>query len=341
MIATALAAGCGGGSGLKLTLLDSSHQRPSNVAVYFTVDTRDGEPVPGLTAESFRIYEDGQLVSVHESKQTILNPEIASAHYTVLLVDMSGSVVESDDVPTIVAAASSFADRVGKHQQVAVYAFDGGKDLVRISDFSSNTGQLHRGIERLDGFKSKDPSTNLNGAVLNAVKALDRQMRRTRVPLVFGTIVVFTDGSDRAARVSRDELHDALEQVEHDVYVIGVGNEIDEDELQAIGRSGAILSKDRQDITSAFEETAARIEAFTKRYYLLGYCSPARAGAHEVTIEAQYEGKTGTLNYEFDANGFRPQCNPEKKPRFDIRRPRDPAPAGNGDDRDGTWGRGR
>ena len=63
-----------GGPGLRLTMLDASVQRPSNIAVYFTVDTEEGEPVPGLTAEQFRIYEDGQLVSVFESKQTILNP---------------------------------------------------------------------------------------------------------------------------------------------------------------------------------------------------------------------------------------------------------------------------
>lgn len=340
LVACVVAFGCGSSPGLKLTLIDSSQQKPSNVAVYFTVDTKDGEPVPGLEAKSFRIYEDGQLVSEHESKQTILNPEVASAHYAVLLVDMSGSVVESDDVPTIIAAASAFTDRVGKHQKVAVFAFDGRKKLVPLANFSNDPGRLRSGIERLDSFKSRDPSTNLNGAVLEAVKVLDRQTRRTKVPLVFGTIVVFTDGSDRAARVNREDLHAALDEVEHDLYVIGVGTEIDDGELEAIGRNGAILSKNREDITSAFEETAARIEAFTKRYYLLGYCSPARAGVHEVTIEAEFESKSGALSYEFDANGFRTPCDPEKKPRFDIRRPRGPAPEAD-EDRgrgDGYWG---
>src|SRR3990172_284167 len=103
-IAIAIVSAACGGSGLRLTLIDASVQRPSNVAVYFTVDTSDDQPVPGLTAQSFRIYEDGSLVSVHESKQTILNPEVAAEHYTLLLVDMSGSVTESGDVPAIVAA---------------------------------------------------------------------------------------------------------------------------------------------------------------------------------------------------------------------------------------------
>jgi hypothetical protein len=78
--------------GLRLTTLDSSVQKPSNVAVYFTVDTDD------------------------ESKHTILNPEVAADHFTLLVVDMSGSVSESGDVPAIVDAASAFSDRVGKYQ---------------------------------------------------------------------------------------------------------------------------------------------------------------------------------------------------------------------------------
>src|SRR5690349_10832346 len=81
----AVSAGCGG---LKLQLVDSSVRKPSNVAVYFTVDTRGGQPVADLTPQDFHIYEDGQPVSILESKQTILQPEVAAIHYTLLLVDM-------------------------------------------------------------------------------------------------------------------------------------------------------------------------------------------------------------------------------------------------------------
>jgi hypothetical protein len=317
-----LLGGCGGSQGLQLAMIDASVQKPSNVAVYFTVDTADGEPVIGLKAEDFRIYEDGKLVSVHESQQTILNPEVASAHYTLLLVDMSGSVTESDDIPTIVAAASAFADRVGKYQHIAVYAFDGGADINRLVGFSNNAGRIQRGIERLDGFRSRDPSTNLNGAVVKALSTLDGQLRRSNQPLRFGTLVVFTDGSDRAARVGREQMDEALDATEHEVYVIGVGSEIDEGELRAIGLTEAILTTDREAITGAFEQAAARIEAMSQRYYLLGYCSPARAGTHEVTVEASHGGHSGSLSYEFNADGFRPNCDPEKAPSFDVRRPK-------------------
>ena len=316
----ASAAACGGKPpGLTLTMVDSSVRKPSNVAVYFAVDTSEGEPVPGLTAESFRIYEDGNLVSQHESKQTILNPEIAAAHYTLLLIDMSGSVTESGDLPTVSAGAGAFADQVGQYQEIAVYAFDGRKEIVQLSGFSKNKDAIHGGIGRLDSFQSKDPSTNLNGAVEQALIVLDRQLGRSRVPLRFGTLVVFTDGTDHAARVPRDALYDAIDKSPHDIFVIGVGAEVDEGELGSIGRDGLVLSKNRAEISSSFEQAAARVEAATKRYYLLGYCSPARAGVHEVIIEATVEKRTGSLSYEFNADGFRAPCDPNQPPAFNIK----------------------
>src|ERR1051325_2223092 len=105
LIASLSLVGC---AGLNPRLVEASVQKPSNVAVYFTVDTRDGEPVPGLTAEQFHIYEDEKLVSPYESKQTILNPEVAAKHYTLLLVDMSGSVTKSGQLAALQEAVRAF-----------------------------------------------------------------------------------------------------------------------------------------------------------------------------------------------------------------------------------------
>src|SRR5438132_5375820 len=124
-----------GCTSLRLQLVDKSVQRPSNIAVYFTADTSRGEPVPDLKPTDFRIYEDGEPVSQYESKQTILQPEVAAVHYTLLLVDMSGSVVSSPDVPKLVAAASAFAERVAPYQKMAVFAFDGSPQLTPMVGF--------------------------------------------------------------------------------------------------------------------------------------------------------------------------------------------------------------
>jgi len=319
-LTTLVALATGGCAGLRLGLIDASARRPSNLAIYFTVDNNDDQPVPSLTAQSFRIYEDGQPISVHESKQTILNPEVAAAHHTLLLIDMSGSVTGSGDVSVIQEAARAFGERIQKYQKVGIYAFDGDTQIHPIAPFTTG-GALANGAGRLGSFKSRDPSTNLNGAVLEGLKVLRRQMSSSAAPLTFGTLVVFTDGTDRAHRVTREQLERELYETDLEVMVIGVGAEIDEGSLRRIGKNGTILTKDRSQITAYFHAAAARVEASSKHYYLLGYCSPSRAGKHELRIETTHQGQSGSLTYEFDAAGFAPGCDPTAKPAFNVRRP--------------------
>ena len=321
-----------GCAGLKLQLVDGSVRKPSNVAVYFAVDTRGGEPVADLTPQDFHIYEDGQPVSILESKQTILQPEVAAIHYTLLLVDMSGSVVDSGDMPALIQAASSFADRVGPYQKVAVYTFDGSPHITAMTGFG---GSVRAGINALANRRPRDPSTNLNGAVVEGVRVLSQQMDRAPVPLRFGTLVVFTDGTDRAHRASPDDVKVALDGAGFETYVIGVGQEVDRGQLSKIGRSGTFASQNRGDIQRGFDEIGARIEAASKRYYLLSYCSPSRAGEHDVQIQAVAHGTAGHLEYHFNAAGFGPNCDPNQRPAFDVRHPRNvppdsvaPGPAG-------------
>jgi hypothetical protein len=315
-----VSAGC---AGLKIQLVDASVRKPSNVAVYFTVDTKGGEPVANLTPQDFRIYEDAQPVSILESKQTILQPEVAAIHYTLLLIDMSGSVVDSGDMPALIQAASSFADRVGPYQKVAVYTFDGSPHLTPIVGWGGN---VRAGINTLAARRPRDPSTNLNGGVIEGVRALGQQMDRAPVPLRFGTLVVFTDGTDRAHRASPEDVSRALDGAGFETYVIGVGQEVDKGQLSKIGRSGTFASQSHTDIQKGFDEVGARIEASSKRYYLLSYCSPSRAGEHDVEIEALARGTTGRLRYRFNATGFGPTCDPNQRPAFDVRHPRSMPP---------------
>jgi hypothetical protein len=308
-------------AGLKLTPIKATQNKPSNVAVYFKVQTSSGDPVGGLSAEQFRIYEDGALVSQYESKQTILNPEVAASHYTLLLVDMSGSVSESGNRDSVVEAASKFTERVEKSQKVAVYAFDGSAELHPIVPFTDSAG-ARAGVQRLASYKPQDPSTNLNGAVVHGLEELERALSRSEHPLRFGTLVVFTDGTDRAARVPADEMRKRVRDSAYDVFAIGLGAEIQESQLKDVGKDGTTMAKDKEAVVKAFDTIGERIEASTKSFYLLSYCSPARAGKHEVKIEAQAklgnDERTGALRSEFDATGFGPTCDPNTPPTFDL-----------------------
>lgn len=328
----ALLAGCS--QSLTLTRINSAEDEPNNVWVFFTVERGD-EPVGGLGASDFEIYEDGQRVSEFESQQRILNPEVAAVMYTLLLVDVSGSITESGSLDDLVDAAEEFIERVGKTQKVGVYSFDGSEKIQPVVPFTETEGALKGGLEGLRGYQPKDPSTNLHGAVVQALAELERGLEREQKPLKFGTLVVFSDGADRAARVSREEMNEALrsDQYEHyDRFAIGVGDdqELQEARLDDIGRDGTVEGNDRSKVKESFEQIAARIEAHSKRFYLLSYCTPARAGAHEVEIRVETEEPKGRgkLAYEFDATGFGPppDCDPERAPTFDMEEV-EPAPA--------------
>ena len=150
--------------------------------VFFTVEKGD-EPVAGLQAEDFEIYEDGEIVSTFESKQVIQNPEVAAVMYTMLLLDVSGSITESGSADSLVDAATLFTDRVGKTQKVGVYSFDGDKEIRAVVPFTEAQGAAVGGLESLRTYKAKDPSTNLHGAVIEGLKELQKQLAKEKKSL--------------------------------------------------------------------------------------------------------------------------------------------------------------
>lgn len=313
---------CGGG--LNVTHINSQAKKPNNVWVFFTVDRGKKDPVGGLQASDFKIYQDGKLVSEFESKQMIQNPEVAAVMYTMLVVDMSGSVTQAGQADTLVDAAKSFSDRVGKTQKVGVYAFDGDPKLHSVVPFTEAQGQVQGGLEGLRKYKAKDPSTNLNGAVVEALRELKKELDKDKKPLKFGTLVIFTDGTDQAARVTKDDMKKELEDEkykDYELFAIGVGAEIDKKLLGEVGRDGTELASDQAKVKEAFDKMAARIEAHTKRFYLLSYCTPARNGEHEVMIEARAKNPdaSGSLTYKFNANNFGSECDPKTPPSFDMK----------------------
>ena len=84
---------------------------------------------------------------------------------------------------------------------------------------------------------------------------------------------------------------------------------------------GSFLSTDPAALAKAFETIASRVEAYTKSFYLMSYCSPARAQEHDLKVETGSGLSKGDLSYHFDATGFGPNCDSNRMPKFDIHRP--------------------
>jgi hypothetical protein len=327
--------------------VSSAQKKPNNAWVFFSVERVAGEPVTDLTADDFSVYEDGHLVSKDDNRQLLQSPDVAAVMYTLLLVDLSGTSTAGPP-DEIVGAAKAFAERLGKGQRVGVYGFDGEAKIHPILPLSGDAAASASAFDTLRRFRTKDPSTNLHGAVVEGLQELRRALERERKPLRFGTLVVLAQGIDRANRVSRDAMRNEWDDDKYKLYeVLSVGAGQDRSFLDEVGRDAVEAAPDPSGLKDALDRVAGRIEAHAKRYYLLSFCTTARNGEREVRIQARTKNPdaSGSFTYTFNADGLGPppDCDAKTPPAFDLKladekpkekpdaKPEGKRPAGSGD----------
>jgi len=302
--------------GVEVKPVGSSVQKPSNVAVYVAVS--DGaEPLDELDESHFRVYENEQLLERAQTQLTLLERERAAYHQLLLLVDLSGKRDEAAQ-QRLTRALTNFVSSVARQQTVSVFGFDGSTKIWKLGEFQrGHTGEIT--LERLE---ASDPSRNLNGAVVQALDKLGAELMRVRRPVRVGTLVVFTSGPDTAGRQSGEALYDAIQASDYDLFALGPHAE-DVSHLDEIGRSGKVEAKSPDDLGPAFAEASGLVNRALARYYLVQYCSPARAGTPTLRLEVSTtnesgEQRTGDVELAFDASGFGPGCDPKATPKFSV-----------------------
>lgn len=319
-----------GGAGLATSL-------PSRVSLLFKVDTCAGEPVAGLDGSHFTLTEDGRAVSTFESQARVQPKGERFRLDSLVLLDLSGSLLRSGDFGALQAAAKQYVATVlasgTESQRVAVMTFDGRAAPQMLVDFTNDQALLTTGLDSLSapechvsadcagtadrrtcaGWRCVDDSTNLNGALVSGLGALDARLALTDVPWRDAALVLFTDGTDQAARVLPATALQAARDTKAHVFTVGLGGEVDEDALRAYGRDGYWPVASAQGLDVAFTTIAARVNGLANRFYLLEYCSPKRSGTHTLKVLATLPQDTGTplvggLSLQFDATGFGSGC---------------------------------
>jgi uncharacterized protein YegL len=298
------------GSCLDFQVLDGVGTTPSDLMLFFSLETCEGVPVIGVQNDEFKLLENEQPISLYESNMQILPRCTGFDLLSVLLLDMSGSVVDSGNLPLLINASKDFIERLtGQQQQVAVYLFDGRPQMQLLVDFTTDKEELYDALNSLTSFVVQDNSTNLNGALIDTIAMLNEQKFESNALVHHSSIVVFTDGSDQAAIVDNESASAEAYTSDYEIYTVGLGIEVDEDHLTDLGTAGAFFATDSDEISDAFNTVANDILKESQKYYVIGYCSPKRAGTHSLTLEI--EGYFGALNAEFEANEFSPGCNAE------------------------------
>lgn len=292
--------------------IDASAGAPALVQVLFSVRC-DGVPVTDITVDDINLKEGGAEVSGTEGEWLVEPHRAALETYTLLLIDVSTSIlVDPDTLATARLVAVDFASAlVADNQYVAVGIFDGDAEVRTLVDFTQSVDTLTTGIEGIGPEDQLDGSTNLNGAVHQGIELLDAQVTPDVEGelMSVGSLVLFTDGVDRANRQTSASARRAVSSSDHSVFVVGLVGEDAIDDLEALGRDGFFQAEEPDDLVSAFGSLTSSLVSEANKYYRLSYCSPLRQPRTSLKIEVSYEDQQGSVSYSYKTDEFGPNCS--------------------------------
>jgi VWFA-related protein len=309
---------------LLLPIQDQFTTLPGKVSIFFRVSDSDGNPVPGLTADQFTIYEQGRndacfsTISATESQARISPNSQIFNNNTLLVLDLSNSVLSSS-LEELKSASVSFVDNVmpsveSTSFKMAIYWFDGEDELHLLNPLTSSKSELTTAIESITQDISNDPSTDLYGAVIKSTNLAENLLKESSDDDIIGaaSVVIFTDGTDQASRYSEDA---ALEKVNNankniSFFSIGLGAEIDAEVLSDIGKTFSVFAGNKEELETTFNDISFRVSEAANSFYLFEYCSPKRDGSGESNLAIQVKdgNRQGAVQTKFNAKGFTGGC---------------------------------
>ncbi len=178
----------------------------SIVVVNATITDRFGQPVLGLKANQFKIFEDGveQKIEIFETPET---PFAA-----VILLDTSGSMEQRISLAR--SAAINFLNGLRGSDNVAIYNFDSEVSLVQ--SFSNSRDVIPQVYDlKADGW------TVLNDALYEAALELEKRPEKRRA------IVILSDGADNKSGKSSSKALKAAVNSGVTIYAVDMSNRED------------------------------------------------------------------------------------------------------------------
>jgi hypothetical protein len=304
--------------GARITELATGTAKPGNVATFVSVTEKD-KPVVGLPASAFKITENDQIVDADTAQLQLIEPARYATFHTVLLVDMS-QAKDGSARKALAKAAAAFVRRVRLGQSVTVVAYDGSDKVRVVGDYAAEAhATTPEQVDALATLSLSDPSRNLRGAVLQGLEILDRRLAASQTAVQLGTLAVFARGPDLAGRTPEATLNDSLVSRTDKFVYIGVTGETPDSSKRRLSQSGEVTAQSGDTLPIAFEDAGALVDGLLDQYYLLSYCSPARAGTRDLKVTVSVpvpDGKdeTDSFSVHFDATGFTAGCDSQKVP---------------------------
>jgi hypothetical protein len=166
-----------------LALVLAAAQAPASRFVLASVADKDGDPVPGLTADDFVVHEGGA-----ECETLNASP----AQYPVaILVDTTQSA--RPDFQQLRTAVRQFVDRLSG-REIALYTF--GERAMKVVDFTRDVEKVRRAVDIL--FAQPDADSHVLDAIIESAKNI--QKREAPVSLIVAVSAGSNDQSNRMPR---------------------------------------------------------------------------------------------------------------------------------------------
>ncbi|MCK0145849.1 VWA domain-containing protein [Arenibacter sp. F26102] len=309
---------------LVLSIQDQFTTLPGKVSIFFKVSDKDGDPVPGLTASQFTIYEQGRndacfnTISTSESFARISPNSQIFNNNTILVLDLSNSVLSSS-MEELKNASTSFVNNVmpavdTESFKMAIYWFDGEDKLHVLNELTHVKQDLVTSIQGINANISSDPSTDLYGAVIKATDKAEKLLAASTTNDRIGaaSVVIFTDGTDQASRYTQTAALKKVDNANKNIafFSIGLGAEIDADVLGKIGKTFSVFAGNKEQLETTFNDISFRVSEQANSFYLFEYCSPKRDGSGEnnLAIQVKQGNRQGAVQTKFNAKGFTGGC---------------------------------
>jgi len=311
-------------SDLILSIQEQYTTLPGKISILFKVSDVDGNPVAGLNADQFTIYEQGRnddcfnTISTSESQARISPNSQIFATNTILVLDLSNSVLSSS-LDELKVAGASFVDNVmpattKESFKMAIYWFDGEDVLHSLNELTSDKAELKAAIDGITTDISNDPSTDLYGAVIKSTNIASDLLKTSTSGGKIGaaSVVIFTDGTDQASRYTQEAAQKKVDDADPNIafFTIGLGSEIDTQVLTDLGKTFSVFAGNKEELETTFNDISQRVSEQANSFYLFEYCSPKRDGSGENNLAIQLKdgSKQGAVQTKFDATGFEGGC---------------------------------
>lgn len=181
------------------------------------VTDENGEPVKGLRASDFRIFENGVERSI-DMFRPITKTNDGRPLSIVFALDVSGSMT-ADEIDKLTEAMRIFVDRLADYNSYfAVLSF--AMEVKQLRSFTNRPDKLHSSLRKLHR-RQDGLSTHAYDAVDDAIRMIERKApKEIRGKTAKRAVVVITDGFPVGDTVSPATVIERANDAETSIYAV-------------------------------------------------------------------------------------------------------------------------